>query len=138
MLNPMFALVMLTFLVMVLTFRSRASAVRRGDVPLKHFALMQDGELPDFVVKTSRNFSNLFETPVLFYTAGVVYIALDLTATRPILCAWLYVAARCLHTLIHLTYNNVLHRLIVFGLANLALLVMWITLMQASNLAATA
>jgi hypothetical protein len=136
MLNPMFALVMLTFLVMVLTFRSRASAVRRGDVSLKHFALMQDGELPEFVVKTSRNFSNLFETPVLFYTAGVVYLALDLTASTPILAAWLYVAARCLHTLIHLTYNNVLHRLIVFGLANLSLLVMWITIMQASNTAA--
>ena len=55
MLNPMFALVMLTFLVMVLTFRSRVSAVRRGDVSLKHFALMQEGEVPEFVAKTSRN-----------------------------------------------------------------------------------
>lgn len=136
MLNPLFALVMLTFLVMVLTFRSRASAVRRGDISLKHFALMQEGEVPEFVAKTSRNFSNLFETPVLFYTAGVIYLALDLTASQPILYAWLFVAARCLHSLIHLTYNNVLHRLIIFGLGNLALLVMWISIMQASTAAA--
>lgn len=133
MLNPMFALVMLTFLVMVLTFRSRAGAVRRGEVSLKHFALMQAGEVPEFVTKTSRNFSNLFETPVLFYVAGVTYLALDLTVSQPVLYAWLFVAARCLHTLIHLTYNNVLHRLIVFGLGNLSLLVMWISIMRASN-----
>lgn len=133
MLNPMFALVMLTFLVMVLTFRSRASAVRKGKIPLSYFALMQDGEAPEFVAKTTRNFSNLFEVPVLFYAGAVTYLALDLTATTPVLCAWLFVAARALHTLIHLTYNNVLHRLIVFGLGNLCILIMWINIARAAQ-----
>lgn len=133
MLNPMFFLVMLTFLVMVVTFRSRMSSVNSGKIPLSFFSLMQGHDAPDLVVKSTRNFSNLFEVPVLFYVGALAYIALDLTAPTPILCAWLFVAARALHSLIHLTYNNVLHRLIIFGLGNICLLVMWITIMQASN-----
>ncbi|MFT6092622.1 MAG: hypothetical protein ACJA2Q_000511 [Pseudohongiellaceae bacterium] len=133
MLNAMFALVMLTFLVMVVTFRSRMSSVSSGKVPLSFFSLMQGSDLPDMVAKSTRNFNNLFEVPVLFYVGALAYIALGLTAPTPVLCAWLFVAARALHSLIHLTYNNVLHRLIIFGVGNISVLVMWITLVQANN-----
>lgn len=133
MLEPMFALVMLTFLIMVVTFRSRMSAVRAGKLPMNYFALMQGQEAPELVAKSTRNFSNLFEVPVLFYTGALAYLALNIDASTPVLCAWLFVAARALHSLIHLTYNNVLHRLIIFGLGNLCVLVMWITLMQAAR-----
>jgi len=133
MLSPMFALVMLTFLVMVVTFRSRMAAVSSEKLPLAYFRLMQGHDMPDMVAKSTRNFNNLFEVPVLFYVGALAYIALGLTAPTPILCAWLFVAARALHSLIHLTYNNVFHRLIIFGLGNISVLVMWITLMQASN-----
>ena len=40
--------------------------------------------------------------------------------------AWAYVACRALHSLIHLTYNNVLHRLAAFAAGNVVLLVIWI------------
>ena len=41
-------------------------------------------------------------------------------------CAWLYVALRVVHSLIHCTYNKVYHRLAVF-LPGFGLLVgMWI------------
>ena len=39
--------------------------------------------------------------------------------------AWLYVAGRVAHSVVHLTYNNVLHRLTAFGASNLALLALW-------------
>lgn len=133
MLEPMFALVMLTFLIMVVTFRSRMSAVRAGKLPINYFALMQGQDLPDRVAKSTRNFNNLFEVPVLFYVGALAYLVMDLEASTPILCAWLFVAARVLHSIIHITYNNVLHRLIIFGLGNLCVLVMWITLMQAAR-----
>lgn len=131
MLNPMFALVMLTFLVMVVTFRSRMSSVRSGKMKLGFFALMKGDDMTDLVAKSTRNFSNLFEVPVLFYAGTLAYLAMDMSAPTPVLCAWLFVAARVLHSLVHLTYNNVLHRLIIFGLGNLCILVMWITIMQA-------
>jgi hypothetical protein len=45
--------------------------------------------------------------------------------------AWLYVALRVAHSLIHLTYNNVMHRLIAFAVSNPVLAGLWFTLMFA-------
>ena len=87
MLSPMFALVMLTFLVMVVTFRSRMAAVSSEKLPLAYFRLMQGHDMPDMVAKSTRNFNNLFEVPVLFYVGALAYIALGLTAPAPILFA---------------------------------------------------
>ena len=40
--------------------------------------------------------------------------------------AWTYVGLRALHSLIHLTYNNVIHRLLTFGISNFVLAAVWI------------
>lgn len=131
MLYPMFMMVMLTYVVMLVTVRTRTAAVRRGEVPIKYFTLMQGNDVPEMVAKTSRQFNNLFEVPVLFYAAGILYIALDQTSQFPINCAWAFVAARIVHTCIHLGYNNVLHRLVAFGFGNLCVLAMWISIVAA-------
>jgi hypothetical protein len=133
MLYPMFMLVMLTYVIMLVTVRTRIGSVRRGEVPLGYFKLMAGQDIPEMVTKTSRHFSNLFEVPVLFYVAGVLYIALGLTDPFPISCAWAFVAARIVHTVIHLGYNNVLHRLVVFGFSNLCVLAMWISIVSAAD-----
>lgn len=131
MIYPLFALVMLTYLVMLITVRTRLRSVRSGQVSITYYSLMQGAEVPDFITKTSNHFRNLFEVPVLFYAAGLLYIALDLDEPLPVQAAWIFVGARLLHTLIHLSYNNVLHRLIVFGFANISVLVMWISIVAA-------
>ena len=133
MLYPMFMLVMLTYVVLLITVRVRTGAVRDGSVPIAYFSLMQGTDIPEMVAKTSRQFSNLFEVPVLFYIAGLIYITLDMTAPFPVTAAWAFVAARIVHTCIHLGYNNVLHRLIVFGFGNLCVLAMWISIVAAAE-----
>ena len=133
MLYPMFMLVMLTYVVLLVTVRVRTGAVRDGSVPITYFSLMQGEDIPEMVAKTSRQFSNLFEVPVLFYVAGLIYIALDMTTSFPVTAAWAFVAARIVHTCIHLGYNNVLHRLIVFGFGNLCVLAMWISIVAAAG-----
>jgi hypothetical protein len=40
--------------------------------------------------------------------------------------AWVYVGLRALHSLVHLTYNNVMHRLIVFAAGNVVLAALWV------------
>jgi hypothetical protein len=40
--------------------------------------------------------------------------------------AWGYVALRALHSLIHLSYNNVIHRLSFFALSNFVLMALWV------------
>lgn len=133
MLYPMFMLVLLSTVVLVITARARLGAVREGTVPLSYFALMSGAEVPEFIAKTTRHFSNLFEVPVLFYAGAVTYLALDLSNTLPISIAWAFVATRVLHTFIHLGYNNVLHRSFMFGIGNICMLAMWISIVWAAG-----
>jgi hypothetical protein len=39
--------------------------------------------------------------------------------------AWAYVALRSLHSLIHVTYNRVMHRFLVYVASTLLLFAMW-------------
>ena len=135
MLYPLFFMVMLTFVILLFTLRIRLASVRRGEVSLSYYSLFQGEEIPDLVIKTSRNVANLFEVPVLFYAAGVLYVALEMSDPVPVTLAWVFVTARLIHTGIHLSYNNVMHRLIVFGLANLSVLGMWISIVSSAGAA---
>ncbi|MGB1666173.1 MAG: MAPEG family protein [Pseudohongiellaceae bacterium] len=132
MLYPMFFMVMLTFVILLFTLRIRLASVRRGEVSLSYYSMFQGEEIPDLVIKTSRNVANLFEVPVLFYAAGVLYVALEMSDPVPVTLAWVFVTARVIHTGIHLSYNNVMHRLIVFGLGNLSVLGMWISIVSST------
>lgn len=126
MLYAMFSLVLLTTVVIVIGARARIASVRQDTVPLNYYALMSGAEVPEFISKSTRHLSNLFEVPVLFYAGGAVYLALGITDMFPVYCAWAYVGLRLIHTIIHLGYNNVLHRLLAFASSNLCLLAMWI------------
>lgn len=135
MLYPMFFMVMLTFVILLFTLRIRLASVRRGEVSLSYYSMFQGEEIPDLVIKTGRNVANLFEVPVLFYAAGVLYVALEMSDPVPVTLAWVFVTARVIHTGIHLSYNNVMHRLIVFGLGNLSVLGMWISIVSSAGAA---
>ena len=68
---------------------------------------------------------NLLELPLLFYVAMLLA---QITATgSPLLVglAWAYVALRVVHSLIHITYNDVLHRFLAFAASNFVLLGIW-------------
>lgn len=82
--------------------------------------------VPPDVCLPNRNYINLLEAPVLFYVACIVlFITASVTHTATML-AWLYVALRIAHSLIHLSYNNVMHRLAAFGASNLVLALLWL------------
>jgi hypothetical protein len=69
---------------------------------------------------------NLLELPMLFYVVCVVlYVTAD-GSHLGVLVAWAYVGLRIAHSLIHLTYNHVLHRLFAFTLSNVALVSLWV------------
>ncbi|MGH8402087.1 MAG: MAPEG family protein, partial [Gammaproteobacteria bacterium] len=40
--------------------------------------------------------------------------------------AWIYVALRIVHSLIHVTYNKIIHRFSVYATSSFLLLAMWI------------
>ena len=130
MIYPMFAMVLLTVIVMCLAVATRVASVRNGLVPGKYYRLMQGAELPDNVVKTGRSFVNQFEVPLLFYVAAAIYLLGDTDTGLALPVAWAFVISRIIHAAIHLTYNHVLHRLAVFVAGVICVLVLWIDLLR--------
>jgi hypothetical protein len=69
---------------------------------------------------------NLLELPLLFYVVCLaLYITLSVDALALAL-AWLYFALRLVHSLVHLTYNNVFHRLGAFAASAVVLGALWV------------
>ena len=128
---PVAALVALTFAVALLIPYARFRAAFRGQVKAKDFRYGESANVPGVVSLPNRNLMNLLELPILFY---VVCIALYVTRTADdaaIVLAWLYVALRGAHSVVHLSYNNVFHRLAVYAASNVVLLVLWVRFLVA-------
>ena len=123
---PIFTLVIFTFVVSAAVGGSRLLSVRRREINPKYYALMSGDTPPDYVQKLGRNYANLLEMPVLLYLLGALVVALEINHPVLINGAWLYVALRFVHSGIHITYNNSIHRLVVFVLSVFCLLAMWI------------
>ena len=104
----MFFMVMLTSMTGLFTLRIRLASVHRGEVSLSYYSMFQCEEIPDLVIKTSRKLANLFAVPVLFYAAGILYAALEMSDSIPLTLAWLFMIARLIHIGIHLSNNNVM------------------------------
>ncbi|MDE2090809.1 MAG: MAPEG family protein [Gammaproteobacteria bacterium] len=123
---PMVALVTWTFIIMLYMAYKRWSAGFAGRLKRGEFKVGESTDVPVDVRLAGRNFSNLFEMPVLFYVLCLaVYMAHNVTESL-VAMAWMYVALRVMHSLIHVTYNKILHRFSVYALSNFLLLVMWV------------
>ena len=122
-------MVLLTFIVGFIAVTTRLSSVKKGNVKAKYYRLMEGQEVPEIITKTTRNFNNQFEVPLLFYVVCTLYISLNIESSVAIILAWLFVILRCIHSYIHLTYNNVLHRMSVFFLAFFCVLGLWVNLL---------
>ncbi len=124
--TPMAVLAIWTMLVLLRTGLGRLIAVRRGRVPPGAFQVGESPEVPDDVRIVNRSYMNLLEAPVLFYVACLVAIASQTIAPSVVTLAWIYVGLRLAHSIIHLTYNHVLHRLATFALSNFVLVALWL------------
>ncbi|MAF82815.1 MAG: MAPEG family protein [Gammaproteobacteria bacterium] len=122
---PLFAMVMLTIIIIFRLGVKRYTAVRNQRVNPKFYRLYRGYEEPDDLVATSRHVINLFETPVLFYVAGILIYVTDQVTWPLVLLAWGYVLMRYAHTVIHLTSNKLLIRFRLFLVSLLFLAVIW-------------
>jgi len=125
---PAFALVLLTFGVMIRMLTSRIAEMKANKIHPQAIAtsVALAAKMPD--TRASDNFRNLFETPVLFYAA--MLFAQSTPQAGPILLglAWLYVALRVVHSFIQCSYNKVMHRFYVFFTSIWVLLAIWVIL----------
>jgi len=122
-LYPVFALAAWTFLILIYLARTRI--VSR--VHAKEFRYGESSAVPSHVSVPNRNYMNLLELPVLFYVVCLMLFSAGVTSNTILGLAWTYVVLRVAHSLIHLGYNNVLHRLAAFAISNFVLASMWVS-----------
>ena len=123
---PVFAMALITFVVGPFMLTTRINSVKNGIVHIEYYETFQGGEPPASVLQTTRHWSNLYEAPTLFYIACLMAFSLQMESTLMLAMAWLYVAVRLIHSVIHLTYNRVYHRLSAFLTSQFILIAIWI------------
>jgi hypothetical protein len=128
---PMFAMVLLTAVVLRILFRSRVRAVREGALTPAYFRTFQGSVEPDYAAKPSRQFKNLFEAPVLFYAACLAAMATDTASLIVEVLAWAYVALRLVHTYVHLGGNRLRARVPVYFGSWVVLVALWLAVVVA-------
>jgi hypothetical protein len=118
-------MVLVTALVWIKLYADRISEMRSKRIDAQALSTVRAaaGKLEN--TQASDNFRNLFELPVLFYVLCIA-IAVNGGSTPGLLtAAWVFVGLRALHSLIHVTYNRVMHRFLVYAASAVLLFGMW-------------
>ncbi|HTQ98869.1 MAG TPA: MAPEG family protein [Candidatus Acidoferrum sp.] len=125
---PMLALMGWTFLVLIQIPIRRFRAGFQRRVSADDFKYGESARVPGDVSLPNRNLMNLLEVPVIFYFVCVLYYVTHQHLGGFVFLAWLYVALRVMHSLIHLSYNHVRHRLLPFAASNAVVITLWLRL----------
>ncbi len=127
---PVIVLAIWTLTVTLLILYQRLKASASKVVDADDFKFGESDRVPPEVCIPNRNYMNLLEMPILFYVVSIIlFITHTANGTTVLSLAWLYVALRIVHSIIHLTYNNVMHRFPIFTLSNFVLLAVWVHLL---------
>jgi len=112
---PMLALMAATIVVTVWLGVARNVAVLTGRVSIKVFATFDEPGETKALMALRRNVANLYELPTIFYALCLTAFAVGASDGVTVALAWAFVASRVVHSAIHLTYNNVLHRFLAYA-----------------------
>jgi hypothetical protein len=123
---PCVALVGLTALVWVKLYADRLGEMRARRIDPQELATTRAAAGRLERSAAADNFRNLFEVPVLFYLLCIALAVTGASTPAFVAAAWGYVVLRALHSLIHVTYNRVVHRFLVYVASTLLLFGMWI------------
>lgn len=122
---PCLAMIGITAIVWIRLYVERIGEMRTRGIQPQDIATSRQAAALLQNVKAAENFQNLFEVPVLFYVLSVLLIATHSVSTLFVVGAWLFVILRGLHSLVHCTYNHVMHRFILYVLSTLTLFALW-------------
>jgi hypothetical protein len=122
---PVLAMAALTFVVWLRMFFSRIGQMKRERIHPQSVATSAEAAVRLTDSRAADNFRNLFELPVLFYVAAVLFAISGLTTVIALALAWAFVALRILHSAIQCSYNKVMHRFRVYFAGGVVLWALW-------------
>lgn len=124
-LYPLFALVLLSVVVGLRMLQLRFRAVSRDSLPAAYFQLNQGGKLPRYLIQAEQHYTNLYETPMLFYVIVILIYVLKMTTPLSLLLAWAYIAVRLGHAYVHMGQNRLATRRRFFLSSIVVLVALW-------------
>lgn len=128
---PMLGMMVLTGLVWIYLFVQRVGYASANKLDIEDMKSPGDVEnlIPAASSSASHNFRNLCEIPVVFYAICLYLTVFGGVDRVHVYCAWVFLGFRVLHSLIHCSYNRVLHRFIAYMISSLA---MWVMVARAA------
>jgi len=122
---PLIAQVVIVALVAGRLYATRIAEIRARRIDPQSLATTRTaaGALQD--IAAADNFRNLFEVPVLFFAVCCALAITDTVTPAQLALAWVFVGLRAAHSLIHVTYNRVMHRFGVYIASTLCVFAMW-------------
>jgi hypothetical protein len=122
---PLFVEVLLTFGLLFWLAPLRARDFNSGVAHSDNIALREPNWSKP-TMQVAYSFSNQFELPLLFYVLTILVLVTRHATILFIVLAWIFVVFRLLHAYVHVTSNAVRLRGSLYGVAAIALFVMWI------------
>lgn len=122
---PVFAHVLLVFILLFWMGKERRGALVSREVQMKDIAL-DEPNWPKQATQLANCLKNQFEFPVLFYSLVALALPLRQADLLFVLLSWVFVVTRYAHAGIFVTSNNVKQRSLAFFAGVLVLLIMWI------------
>jgi hypothetical protein len=116
---PFAGMMLLTFVVWVVMFKRRITAIRTLGLNPQTRADLE--RFPAPAVNASNNLQNLFELPVIFYAVVLALVQTGRVDAIHVVCAFGFLAFRAAHSAIHCTYNHIMQRFSVYAVASMCL-----------------
>ncbi|MGA4608553.1 MAPEG family protein [Pseudoalteromonas maricaloris] len=128
-LAALFLQTLLTLVIMVIMGKRRFKAAREKQIQFDQFKTMALDNAPEEVILASRNFTNQFEIPVLFFVVSLAALAMKLVTLWFSIFALLFVISRIAHAYVHIGSNHIRTRFRLYLAGCVFIVLQWITLL---------
>lgn len=123
-------MMLLTAVVWAYMYTRRLTYIKANRIPPQELTTPEKAAdlLPESVALPANNLRNLLELPVLFYALCLYLYVTGSADGLQVISAWVFVAFRAAHSIIHCTVNIVTLRFLAYFVAAL---VLWFMLVRA-------
>lgn len=104
----------------------RVRGVKSGQVSMAYFSTYSGTPPPEWMVVLGRHYDNQFQVPLLFLASCAILAPSSGHDGPTVALAWGFVAARLLHSVVHLRGNIVVRRLQAYALGWVLLVALWV------------
>ena len=123
---PALGLILLTFVIGLIHTIASVNLMGKGKdweesgIPVEPYK-----DAPLYLKIIKNNISNIFEFSVIFYFLIGVIVFIEIESTFLLICSWLYLLFRVIHSIVHICFNNTAARGAIWIFSQTALLLLF-------------